>query len=73
MKFASLLGFIASMGGAAIAAHSGRQPPPTLRAITMGEGVHRMVAPSPTGALRIQRAAKKRRNVARHRAHCRGA
>lgn len=77
MKFGRLLAGMAMMGRALAAkVHAARGEPPPFQGplldIRIGGGVHRRVAPNPTGALRIQRAAAKRRNQARHRAHCKG-
>lgn len=76
MRFGRMLAVMAAIGAAfagrvASGAEASAPGPGLGTARWSAAGNHRFAAPNPTGALRIQRAAKKRRNQARHRAQCR--
>lgn len=79
MRFNGLMIALAAIGAAA----SGAVAPRVGKLPGMSEqkliplapdtwGMHRYSAPGPTGTLRTQRQARKRRNQLRHRRACRG-
>lgn len=78
MRFNSLMVALASFGAAArgmtatIMKRPGSDEQHLLQLAPDTWGMHRYSAPNPTGALRIQRAARKRRNQRRHRRARRG-